>query len=407
MKQKIKQVCDIDKCIGCRSCENICPKSAISMKTNKKGFLRPIIDENHCVNCGLCEKVCNYSKQNYVKTLENKFSSQMIYGMKNKNDKIRKESSSGGIFYSIAVDYINKGGVVYGCILDENIKAVFSRANDISQLGKMMGSKYVFSDLINTFSNIEKDLKCKKAVLFTGSPCQCWELRQYLNVKNVNVSRLLIIEFLCHGYPSPEVFNDYKKTIEDKYKGKMVDFKFRDKEKIKNPPSCRGMRSKILTLSGDLIDVYDEKLNDRYFELFKRNYISNDACYECKFVGFDNRAGDISIADFWGCEHSYPDFFDKQGVSLVLVNTEKGFIEINRIKECIDFIEVERSKCLQAPLKSTPQKPKDSEQFWDLYQEKGYTYANKKIVNKYLYQKKYYNFRKGVKALLIKVGILQ
>ena len=141
--------------------------------------------------------------------------------------------------------------------------------------------------------------------------------------------------------------------------------------------------------------------------MFKRNYISNDACYECKFVGFDNRAGDISIADFWGCETSYPDFFDKQGISLVLVNTEKGAIEINKIKESTDFIEVEMDKCLQAPLKGAPQRPSDYDRFWGLYSKKGYTYANKKIVNKYLYQKKYYDFRKGVKTLLIKVGILQ
>lgn len=43
-------------CCGCRLCEQICSKNAISMTYDNEGFLYPKIDINLCVNCGLCKK---------------------------------------------------------------------------------------------------------------------------------------------------------------------------------------------------------------------------------------------------------------------------------------------------------------------------------------------------------------
>lgn len=402
----MKIVCEEKNCIGCRSCENICPKSAIYMKTNEKGFLKSIIKQDVCVDCGLCIKVCNYSDVNLKDTNEEKNHSIIIYGVKNRDEEVRKNSSSGGVFYLIAKHVIGNNGVVYGCILDEKIHAVFNRAETLEDIIPMMGSKYVYSDVEKTFYSIVNDLQMDRMVLFTGSPCQCWQLKRYLNVKKIDISRLVLLEFLCHGSPSPIVFEGYKKSVEDKYKGKIISFKFRDKEKVKNPPSCRGMRSQIKLNSGHTIDIYDEQLNDRYFELFKRNYISNDSCYECKFVGFNNRSADITLADFWGCEVSYPSFFDKRGVSLVLINSDIGMKIFELIKSEIEYINVERDKCLQVPLKKQPSKPEDYDLFWKVFLQDGYMKANKKIVNKYLLQKKYYDFRKNVKGLLIKFGMI-
>ena len=406
-------LCEISKCTGCCACKNICPSGALSMTQDNKGFYRPLINEMKCVECNLCVTVCNYSNIN-SKSLESILHSTFrIYGLKNNNPQIRKNSSSGGTFFLLAEEIIAEKGTVYGCILNADIEAVLTRSETIEGCVPMMGSKYVQANPDEIYRSVEEDLKNSRKVLFTGSPCQCAALRKYLNVRKVSQTNLLVVEFLCHGGPSPKIFEGYKQRVEEKYNGKIVKFYFRDKEKVVNPPSSRGMRA---FLQGNaslpagecetLIDVYDENLNNQYFELFKRNYISQDSCYQCQFVGFEKRAGDIAIADYWGCENYHQDFFDKDGISLVLISTEKGLLKFQKICSKASVIDVEKDECLQAPLIKAPAKPKDFDKFWDYYYRNGYTKAVNKFSRFYIIEGKYHSFKGKIKKFLMEMNLL-
>ena len=404
--------CVHEKCTGCRACENTCPKNAIEMIKDQKGFLYPQINQNQCIQCGLCDKACPHH-DNSATTLTEYNHTIKIFGLKNKNEEIRRKSSSGGTFFLLAKNTIENNGIVYGCILDENIRPVFARADTLNECLPMMGSKYVQSDLGTIFNFIEEDLTVGKKVLFTGTPCQCQGLKYYLSAKKISTDNLIIAEFLCHGASSPRAFDDLKQRIESKYKGKIRNFYFRDKEKVKNPPSSRGMRAflipnneiEIMSDSNELkmLDIYDPGINDQHFELFKRNYLSRDCCYSCEYIGFDRRPGDITFADFWGCETSYPEFFDKGGISLVLLNSDKGVHEFEEIKDGAHTIEVMRDKCIQKPLVSSPTKPADFDAFWKSYDENGYVEAAKKYTRKYIAETKRSIIKGNIKRAIKKV----
>lgn len=390
--------CSQSACTGCRACENICPKSAIICQKDEKGFLYPEINLTNCINCGLCEAVCNYSDTKEPNRLS---STIAIYGYKKNSDDIRKKSSSGGAFYSLADMILKEDGVVYGCVLNDNIDPVYNRAETLTDCYPMMGSKYVQSDLGKIYQDIVSDLKSKRMLLFTGAPCQCQALKSFLKTKHIDDSLVLYVEFLCHGGPSPRVFERYKNAIEEKYNGKIVEFKFRDKECVKNLPSSRGMRSWVKQEDGHVKNVYDAKMNNIFFELFKRNYISRTSCYSCQYVGFDNRSADISLADFWGCEKSYPDFFDKKGISLILVNSEKGEDIFSHLKMTGESIEVEKDKCLQAPLLRVPRKPENYDEFWDYYNKHDYKKTAPKFTRGFRAQKVYHEIRHSIKLMIL------
>lgn len=406
--------CTHDKCTGCRTCENACPKNVIKMVRDEKGFLYPEINQEKCVQCGICVQVCPYSEVSQETSSEYNQTIQ-INGLKNKDEGIRKKSSSGGMFYLLAKNTIDKDGIVYGCVLDKNIKPVFARAETIKDCFPMMGSKYVQSDLGNIFQSIKNDLDSGKKVLFSGMPCQCQSLKFYLKFRRADTNNLIITEFLCHGASSPASFEDLKRRIEEKYKGTIKEFFFRDKEKIKNPPSSRGMRAFLIpdktnnknTMSDSnglkMLDIYDTGINDQHYELFKRNYLSRECCFSCEYIGFKKRAGDITFADFWGCETSYPEFFDKGGISLVLLNTEKGICEFNEIKAGAHTIEVVRDKCIQKPLLSAPKKPDDFDLFWNAYRNDGYVAATRKFTRKYIAETRYGVFKGKIKKAIKKM----
>lgn len=93
---------------------------------------------------------------------------------------------------------------------------------------KIQGSKYVQSDINNTYTQVKTYLKNGKWVLFTGTPCQIAALKSYLKK---DYSRLLTADLICHGVPNADFFKGYIRHLEDKLRGKVIDFKFRDKSK--------------------------------------------------------------------------------------------------------------------------------------------------------------------------------
>lgn len=187
-------------CCGCAACVQRCPKHCISMKEDSEGFLYPAVDESMCIDCGLCEKVCpiiNHPEKLPVKE---------VLAVKNRNEVERMASSSGGVFIALAKTTIEKGGVVFGAVFDENWEVMHTYAETLDEVKPMMGSKYLQSRIGNSFRNAEKFLKEGREVLFTGTPCQVTGLHNYLRKDYPN---LLSVDFLCHGVPSPGVWRKY------------------------------------------------------------------------------------------------------------------------------------------------------------------------------------------------------
>lgn len=319
------KICDKKACTGCSACMNACPKKAIKMDYDEHGFLAPIVDNEKCVSCGLCREICQANKQVKKNQLIK------VYACKNKNEKIRLSSSSGGIFQEFAEVIISKNGNVYGAVFDENFKVIHKKVNNLLDIEKVKKSKYVQSDMKNVIQEIRQDILEEKQVLFSGTPCQV----QALNSRGLRQKEnLYTVDLVCHGVPSPKIFEEYKKFLESKYNSKIVDINFRwkDEESTQN--------IKIIFENGEEYISNKEK-GDIFYNLFLEDLILRDSCYSCQYREL-NRVSDISIADFWGIEKGkYKDFYDKKGISLVLINTEKGLELFNSIKEKIEFVEIE------------------------------------------------------------------
>ncbi len=305
-------------CYGCRTCENICPYKAISMKEDSEGFIYPVVDEKKCTNCGLCKSRCIYKNDKVI----NKNKKIITYAIYSKDDEIRKNSSSGGIFTELYNYFINNLGYVIGVKYDKNMNAVYSVASNIKECEEFRGSKYVRADNNDIYKVINKLIKNNKLVLVTGTPCFIAGLKSFLNYKEYE--NLYLVELLCHSNPSPKVFKKYKESLEKEYNSKILDIKFRS-HKIDWHNSIFSVKFE----NGLEIDTFLR--NNEYFKVFSRGLISRPSCYNCEFT-FTNRVGDLQIGDFWGIDKITKNIDDNNGVSLVLLNTEKGNKLFNIIK---------------------------------------------------------------------------
>ena len=158
---------EIDKCCGCAACANKCAKGAITMQPNKEGFLHPVIDTSLCVECGLCEKACPglepaKADGNYPKA----------FIVHHKDDAVRYQSTSGGAFTAIAQEVINRGGVVFGAIMTEELKVKHDCVATVEDLAKFRNSKYVQSEIGDCYKRAKKLLTEGRMVCFSGTPCQ-------------------------------------------------------------------------------------------------------------------------------------------------------------------------------------------------------------------------------------------
>ena len=331
-EEKTIKKLDRKDCCGCSACAQKCPAKAIVMKEDKEGFSYPNIDKNKCINCGLCIKVC--PQLTYQEKKKENF--PIAYACYNHDDNELLKSSSGGFFSAIADYVLESKGIIIGAAFDKNLILKHIAINDKEDLYKLRGSKYIQSNINEMYKRAEEELKNNKTVLFTGTPCQIAGLKAYLMK---DYEKLITADLVCHGVPNQKLFSKYIEYLENKYKSKIKSFNFRSKEK-----RGWGLTARIETENGKIIDKNSSF--DPYYNAFLQCETYRENCYRCKYTSY-YRTSDITMADYWGILSVHPEFYSEKGVSLILINTEKGEKVFNIISNRINYIKTDIDKAKQ------------------------------------------------------------
>lgn len=277
-----------------------------------------------------------------------------VYAVKHKDLDIRMASRSGGIFTAVSDYILDNNGVVYGCMLTEDLKIIHQRSETYDGRNKMRGSKYVQSDMCNVFREVKKDLDNNRYVLFSGTSCQSAGLQAFLGKK---YEKLICVDIVCHGVPSPLIFEKYIQWQESQH-GKCTDINFRNKKDF-------GWAAHIETLTFKKSDCSELKVNSSVFKtIFYSHAALRPCCYKCPYKDVIHPA-DITIADYWGIEKAAPGFSDNKGVSLVLINNKRGAEIFSAVKENTLCQECRIENSMQPPLKAPFPAPKNRAKFWE------------------------------------------
>ena len=334
------KITDKQNCCACSACASICPKQCISMVADSEGFLYPEVNEEDCIDCGLCEKVCNE-----LHPFPEREPLQVLAAINN-DEEIRQNSSSGGMFFLLAEKVIKDGGVVFGARFDEHWQVLIDYSETMDEVKAFMGSKYVQARIANAYKDVKRFLADGRKVLFSGTPCQVAGLHQFLRKKYGN---LITIDFICHGTPSPKVWELYLKEV-IKVGRNLNSVEFRNKS--------NGWKNFGFKLEYNKEDSSVSMLmpfhENPYMKAFLRDIILRPSCYDCKAKSCRSQS-DITIADFWGISSVYPEMDDDKGTSLVFLNSEKAssLIDFSRVKSAFTTYETIKPlnpACYRSPI---------------------------------------------------------
>lgn len=315
-----------NQCSGCYACVDICPKNCISMICDGEGFKYPNVDKEQCIRCGLCEKACPIINKN-----ENKKCKPLVLAAINKDEETRLNSSSGGVFTLFAKEIIKNGGIVFGAAFTDNFKSVEHIAvTKIEDLSKLRGSKYLQSQIRNSYKEAKDYLEKGLPVYFSGTPCQIAGLYAFLGK---NYENLVTQDIICHGVPSPLVWKKYLEYREAKAGSKTHRIFFRHKKS--------GWKTYSMHFRFENGTDYTKVLTeDLYMKGFLSNLFLRPSCHNCSFKTV-SRVADITLADFWGIEKTNLNMDDDKGTSLVLIHTNKGKKLLEQIHQHIYIEEVD------------------------------------------------------------------
>lgn len=311
---------DKKECNGCGICTMGCSTNAIKMVEDNEGFWYPEIDKDKCIKCNKCKNVCS----NYNNSVGN----EKAYMAINRDKEELSRSASGGMFYILAKYVISKNGVVSGVEYGENLKVQHNYYETIEECKKFQGSKYLRSDIRDSYEKVKEFLHNDRYVLFTGTPCQCNALKTYLKK---DYEKLIICDIVCHANPSQKVFDLYIKDLEKRNNKKIVKYEFRTKD--------NGWHNQTPIVEYEDGERIEE---DTYFKAFVSELLGRPSCHACKFAT-SQRISDFTIADFWGINKVLPNIKDDDtGISLLTVNSEKGKKVFDEISSNMEIIEVDK-----------------------------------------------------------------
>lgn len=361
---------DLEKCCGCGACINACPKQAMSFSQNDFGFIRPLIDEKKCIECGKCIQTC--PQFNEVEASQ----PYKIFAAINLDDIVLKNSSSGAIFYALAENVISEGGSVFGATLDDDFKVKHIYVDRLEDLPLLQKSKYVQSYVGNSYKQALERLKDGKKVLFSGTPCQVAAMKSFM--KGKDTSKLILVDVVCHGVPSPVFWKSYIDLLSLKI-GNLKEYVFGYKRKIRN-----GM-NKYVSFVGETGKRYIKNWpQDSYNCFFMESKNYQDVCYSCKYAKSE-RVSDLTICDYWSWDKYHKDDFPScSTISGICVNTIIGEEIIGKISNKLILVESSfdnlsaHNGCLLRPTS----KPKDRDIFLQEWKSNGYEFVEKKFERK-------------------------
>lgn len=350
----MNEICSIEKCTGCNLCASVCPRQCIDFTKEYNGHVYPVIDSEKCIDCGKCVKKCISNQDNIVKHSAD----YGCFAAWHKDLQEQYESASAGLATTISRYVIKQGGKVYGCAVDEHLKAVHIGVETEEDLEKLRKSKYSLSHISkDVFEDIRTTLKADRLCLFVGVGCQCDAVRRFLGKEYNN---LIIIDLLCHGGASPSILAHHINFLCNEHNLCGI-----------NNVTFRGGDSdcKFTLRHNKEVRFSDGQYRNEYFLGFMKHILYRKSCFNCQYATKE-RVGDITLADFWGLDSKLVEQhnFHKLGVNLVLVNTDKGKVVFDAIKDEINVLQrnvdeaVAGNETLQCP---TPM-PSNYEHFWEL-----------------------------------------
>ncbi len=300
-------------CFGCGVCVDVCPTHCIAMADDQEGFPYPEVDQDECIECGKCIASCpglnEVGRQGFLPQ-------PAYYGGFSLDEPTRYDSSSGGFFSLVADHILAQEGVVYGARYDfDQMTVIHARVDQQTALEPLRKSKYVQSSTVNIFPQVRQDLRAGQQVLFTGTPCQVAGLHLFLKE---NYPNLVTCDNICHGVPSPGLFQRHFTAIAQKKGQAITHIDFRTKAKGWAGPLQLYLQ---VEFGGESTLTYAPL--DAYYALFLANLSLRPCCYACKYASTQRNA-DLTLGDFWGVKQHYPGLFDGKGTSLLLANTEQG-----------------------------------------------------------------------------------
>lgn len=311
---------DKKKCCGCSACMNACPIHCITMIEDNEGFRYPVIDYDKCINCGKCERVCPVINVEPEVEFE-----QKAYLIRNMDEQILQESTSGGAFTAIAKEIIDAGGVVFGAAFDEKFEVHHTFVENYSDLKIFRNSKYVQSNIEDSFSRAKSFLDAGRQVLYSGTPCQIEGFWNFIEKKHYD--NLVLVDIVCHSIPSPLLWRKYRKYRVEEVGKNISNVTFRDKNKF-------GYQYSQMRFQYDNGEVKDAGVDsDPYLRAFFSDLSVRPSCYECNFKK-RYRISDITIWDCFDVYLYYKPFDDNRGVTRALIHTQKGEKIIQALVNC-------------------------------------------------------------------------
>ena len=379
-----------EECCGCNACGDICPKDAISFKTDNEGFWYPEVDKNKCIDCHLCENVCPVlNKGDYKKS--DGYAMPKTYALVHKNIEVRFDSTSGGAFSALAEQVYKEGGFVGGAVYNEDWSVSQFLSSSKRDLSKLRSSKYLQSHLDGFYKAVKEALQTGKPVLVCGTPCQMAAMYRYLMKPYDN---LIIVDFICRGIASPLYFRKWISYLEEKHGAKAVYYKAKSKEL-----GWRKLSTRIEFANND-VDIISGDDNPWLKMQYKVTEISRPSCFECPFKGFP-RTSDLTIGDLWARKGSIPQSLDgDMGTSVLFANNKKGEMFLSRCLQRTEYqgfpydIAAKGNYCLENPLRHSST---NREEFYADLNE-----SFEKCIDKYIpdFNNNHYSVKDKVKNLV-------
>ena len=326
-----------DACCGCGACAAKCPKSCISMKADGCGFLRPEVDAGVCVGCGGCDSVCPAVGERPQDGVES------VIWAKSKDEGERLASSSGGMFALLAHDVLAAGGVVCGASWEPGcggVRHVLVGAED--GLDAVMRSKYVQSKIgRGVYEGMRAALRGGRRVLFAGTACQVAGVRAYLG-KLADSDAFLAVDVICHGVPSPLLWEKWAAWRERRAGAPLRDVNMRSK--ATGWSSFSAAYEYAAEKDGRAVCDGSVFGDDWYYKAFLSNASLRGSCLACPAK--HSCGSDVTLGDFWGVQAAHPEVDYEGGVSAVLCNTGRGVAAIDAVKPRVRWGESSLDKVL-------------------------------------------------------------